>query len=249
MFHISAAVSVLLFQIATAYPAQSQVAETVTPPPIERTITGRYACTTLEEGSACGSEDWIMTVQGDGTRTLRAYSYVTPITFQNSTVMRVDQNFRPLDGFSNLYRGGQFFGSGFFVVNGNELAMTVNAPNETLSDTIQVPDNFVLLLYPNSAYGWMLGAYDFEAGGVQNVTMCVLAAAQGRSASCVLVEEPLEYVGDETITVPAGSFDTRHLKIGKNGDTWITGADRVVVQHQHRVRNLRFQLTTFGESE
>lgn len=245
----SAFVASVFILVATALPAQSQVADTVAQRPVERTITGSYACTTVDEAEPCGSEDWIMTVQGDGTRTLRAYSYVTPIAFQNSTVMRVDRNFRPLDGFSNLYRDGQFFGSGFFVVDGNALTMTVNAPGETLSETIPVPDDFVLLLYPNSAYGWMLGAYDFEDGGVQNVTMCVLAAAQGRSASCVLVEEPLEYIGDETITVPAGNFDTRHFKIGKNGDTWISGADRIVVQHQHRVRNLRFQLTAHSQDD
>ena len=184
-------------------------------PPVKRTLTGAYACTTLEDGSPCGHENWVMTVQGDGTRTLSAYSYVTPIQFQNSTVMRVDANFRPLDGFANLYRSGAFFGSGFFVVDGNELTTTVNAPDKTFSDTMDVPDNVVLLLYPNSAYGWMLGDYDMEAGGVQNVSMCVLAAAQGRSASCVLVDEPLEYVGEESVTVPAGTFDTQHFKIGQ----------------------------------
>lgn len=233
----------LVLAVINTLSAHAQQGDVLDATPVDRTYIGKYDCTTVDDGADCGSENWIMTVQKDGNRTLRAYLDSSAVFTQNNTVLRVNQDFRPIEAFTNLYRGAEVFGSLLFAVHDSTLSVTMNSPSGLLSDEISLPDKFVLLLYPNSAYGWLLGNYDQTKGGVQSENMCVLAP-NGQGTSCVLMEQPLEYVGRETITVPAGTFDTEHYKIGR-GDTWVTGPDRVVVKHEHPARNARAQLIEY----
>ena len=198
----------------------------------------------INDGSDCGDANWVLSLQADGSRILRAYHYVTTGGMQNSTVSRVDENFRPEEGFINLYRFGEFYGSTFFIVNESTLSMVVNTPDEHYTEDLDVPDEFHLLLYPITAYGWFMANYDHKKGGPQPVNLCAVAVV-GRGPSCLMAVRDIEYLGTETITVPAGTFETKHYKVGSSGDTWITGPDFMVVQHQHSKRNLRFKLVEY----
>ncbi len=211
---------------------------------VERTVRGEYSCAVLDDGSDCGDAQWILSLQADGSRILRAYHYVTATGVQNSTVSRVDENFHPEEGFINLYRDGESYGSAFFLVKGSTLSMTVNTPDEHYAENLDVPDEFHLLLYPITAYGWLMANYDHEAGGPQPVNLCAVAPA-GRGPSCSIDVRDIEFLGKETITVPAGTFDADHYKVGSSGDTWIVGPDHMVVQHQHSRRNLQFKLVEY----
>ncbi len=237
-----------LVVLADARVLHAQQSETKNAIPVVRTLSGQYTCESLNDGSDCGDARWITSIQSDGTRILREYQYTTPKSRQNSTIMRVDHNFRPLDGYTHLYAEGEFFGSALFQIKESTLSMTVNTLAEQYSEQITVPPEFSLLLYPISAYGLLLANYDHDKGGAQPHSMCA-AARSGRGPSCTLVERDNEYLGRETITVPAGTFETDHYKLGSSGDTWVTGPDFIVVQHQHSRQNLRFQLAEYVVEE
>jgi hypothetical protein len=237
-----------LLVLADARVVQAQQTDTKDAIPVVRTLSGHFTCESLNDGSDCGDAHWITSIQSDGSRILREYQYTTPKSRQNTTILRVDDNFRPLDGFTHLYADGQFFGSALFQVKESTLSTTVNTLTEQYSEQITVPTEFSLLLYPISAYGWLLANYDHDKGGAQLHSMCA-AARSGRGPSCTLVERDNEYLGRETITVPAGTFEADHYKLGSSGDTWVTGPDFVVVQHQHSRQNLRFQLAEYDVEE
>ncbi len=211
---------------------------------VERTYTLKYACLSVEEQVECGGEQAVMSVQKDGTRALRAYMDIKSIFTQNNSILRVGSDFRPIEGYSSVYVGETYWGSNLFVVDGSTLSVTVNRPNEKLSVEHAIPDEFSLLLLVYSGYGWLLADYDYDSGGVQTKKFCILVP-DDRGTGCAIRDQPVEFVGKETISVPAGTFETEHFKIGR-GDTWVTGTDRVVVRHEHPARNRRAQLVEYS---
>ena len=207
-----------------------------------RTINGSHICTTMRDGTPCGSDHWTITEQNDGTRTIRSFHDGTVRGTQMNLVMRADEDLKPLEAFINVYSQGNFLGSGFYVMNDGKLDVTVNAPDEYFTDQVELPEHYSLLLHPISVDGWHFGRYDRAVGGAQPITLCTLGAAR-RSVHCGTYPLELEFVADETLTVPAGTFETEHYRFGPDTDVWITGPDGIMVQHEYRVRDSRWQLT------
>lgn len=213
------------------------------PPVIERKVSGVHTCTRIGTGEPCGEERWTITVHTDGTRTIRSFLDQTSQGTQINLVLRADADtFRPIEAFANVYDDGVSFGTGFYVVKGDTLQVTVNTPSESFVSNVDLPEQFSLLLHPISADGWHFGA-GFKKGGppVQMHNLCTLGAA-GRSVLCAVYPIPLEFVGMETVTVPAGTFETEHYKFGADTDVWIAGPDRVMIKHEYRVRQSRYEL-------
>ncbi len=210
---------------------------------IERAVSGVHVCTGLTDGQPCGEDRWTMTVHTDGTRTLRSFLNQTSQGTQINLVLRAEADtFRPIDAYANVYSQGAFYGTGLYVVDGDKLHVTVNGAEENFTETIDLPEKFTLLLHPISADGWHYGAgYDLTKGGMQMHNLCTLGAA-GRSVHCAVYPIGLEFLGMETLTVPAGTFNTEHYKFGKDTEVWITGPDRIMIQHEYRVRQSRYQL-------
>ena len=213
------------------------------PPIIERSLSGVHKCTGLNDGQPCGEDRWTMTVHSDGTRTIRSFLDQSTYGTQINMLLHADaETFKPINAFANVYSGGGFLGSGLYAMDDGKLKVTVTSPIEHFVETVDVPDTFTLLLHPISADGWHYGAgYDLTKGGVQMHNLCTLGAA-GRSVHCAVYPIALEFVGIETLTVPAGTFDTEHYRFGENTDVWIAGPDRVMIQHEYRVRGSRYQL-------
>jgi hypothetical protein len=97
--------------------------------------------------------------------------------------------------------------------------------------------------HPLVCDGWQASAFDFSRGpGRQRLDPCANSSSRpdgGSGPSIGIVHKDLEYVGDETITVPAGSFATRHLRIlplmpemahWTPMDFWVTGTDCQLVR-------------------
>ena len=62
---------------------------------------------------------------------------------------------------------------------------------------------------------------------------------------------PLTFYGAETITVPAGTFETEHYRFGTppiSAEVWIHGPDRVVIKHEYARNDTRFLLTDLVET-
>ncbi len=244
--HISKLVMAGIFGVAMSDGAWAQVEapQATDEVLVEKTYSGKNVCTNLNDGQPCGSERWLVTVYGDGTRTIRTFLNSTDTASQITMVMRVDKDFKSIDAFSNVYSMGKFLGSGFYAVEGGKLKQTINTPEGVFVEEVDVPKQFSLLLHPVSADGWHYAYYDKEKGGIQKSQQCTLGAA-GRSVMCAFSERNLEFVATETITVPAGTFETERYKFGDSTELWFTGPDRIVVQHDYVEGNSRYQLTDY----
>ena len=206
-----------------------------------QTWHGRLECRLITDDSLCGTDEFTLTLQSDGTRTLRSMTQQTDRGTQINIVLRVDRDFRPLEGFTTDYMEGEFLGTGLFSVNGNELTALVKTPERQSLETLEVPERFSLLMHPVSADGWHFGSYDMQRGGPQTATRCSVGGAR-ESVRCALSEFTLEYLGDETIEVPAGKFDTQRFRMGENTEVWLAGEHRIMVQHVYRTFGTRYRL-------
>ena len=223
------------------------------PPPVkllDRTTVGKHICVKLSDGSDCGTETWTITVQTDSTRSIRAYTDWSATETQMNVFLRTDKNYRPLEAFANVYLGGRLSGTGLYVVEGETLAVTVNAPDELFVERLPLPGDFSLLLHPISIDGWHFGYYDKRGEKTQRGAIFTLGAAR-RSVLVKQLPMPLTFYGTETITVPAGTFETEHYRFGAppiSAEVWIHGPDRVVIKHEYPRNDTRFLLTELVET-
>jgi len=211
-------------------------------PVVARLISGVHICTGLTNNEPCGQERWTVTVHSDGTRILRSFLDQSIGGTQINLVLRVEQDFRPIDAFASVYSRGKFLGSGFYAIEGDALNVSVNAPGGYFTDKVALPERYSLLLHPIAADGWHYGHYNKARGGAQMTSLCTLGAA-GRSVHCAMYPIRLEFLGNETITVPAGTFETEHYAFGQVTEVWIAGRDKIVIQHEYKVRGSRHRLT------
>lgn len=234
-----------LLAIATACTPAQKPDATSQPPPANATIlrsaSGVLDCTTLGKGEPCGRETWTLTVQADGSRTLRSFYDGGRDAQQINVIYRVDAAFHFLDAFSTAYSKGKLLGSGFYVADGSLLRVTTRGAAGFRAEDLPLPQGYSVLLHPPSLDGWHFGRYDSTAGGRQKLPTFIYGGVDGGPR---LAQFPitLEYVGRETITVPAGTFETDHYHFGKDTEVWLMGPDHTMVRHEYRAADTRFEL-------
>ena len=200
-------------------------------PVTEEIVKGSLTCQFLADAKDCGTSDWTMTIQTDGSRTLRVLNERNASGAQNNILLRVDSDFRPLEGFAQVYNTGSLLGSGFFVVEGDQLRATVTGKTGLVQYTQDIPEKFTLLLHPPPADGWHFAHhYDHAKGGVQMGAICGLGGVPG-GVMCKTRDRAMEFLGETTITVGAGTFEADHYKFGDNTEIWTTGPHKIVVRH------------------
>ena len=213
-------------------------------PVTQEIITGSLTCKFLADGTGCGTSDWTMTIQTDGSRTLRVLNERDVSGAQNNILLRVDSAFRPLEGFAQVYNAGSMLGSGFFVVDGNSLKATVTGTEGLQQYQENIPDQFSLLLHPPPADGWHFGHhYDHDKGGVQMGAICGLGGVPG-GVMCKTRDRPMEFLRSETLEVGAGTFETEKYKFGDNTEIWTTGPHKIVVRHDFTTLGTSYTLTS-----
>ena len=215
---------------------------------IVRKISGAHTCTLLADGAPCGGEVFIHTVQPDGTRTLRAFTDWVSGKGQITLVLRATEDFTMREAFAQVYSEGKNFGTGYYVVTDSAVEATVNGPEGVFTHSDPLPETYSLLLHPVSADSWHFSRYDKTQGGEQTVAIYTLGGA-GRSVLGAFFPIALRFIADETITVPAGTFETEHYKFGKDADVWFMGPDRIVVRHEYTVNGTRYELTELTTTE
>ena len=176
-----------------------------------RTVRGRIAYRHDEHGER-GREWFTVTVQGDGARTVRAQCEMDDEVLLRDVTYSVDGAWRPLDAFVRLVRNGRFVGSAWFRFDDDgaecesltALEGRVSQRRETLGRPL------LFAPHPLVCDGWQASAYDYSRGpGRQRLDPCSNSSSRpdgGSGPSIGIVHKDLEYVGDETVTVPAGTF-------------------------------------------
>lgn len=211
---------------------------------ILREAIGKFQYRKLSTGQITGEEEFALTTHEDGTRTVHARNRSENFNMQRHVAHRVDENFRPLETTAVYYILGEWRGTGWFAVTGNELRAIVKSPEGITEQAIEVPDRFSFVPHPLSTNAWHGASYDREKGGVQTITWYNLeAGAQGASSMLgELSEHELELIGQKELTTPAGTFLVDHWRTG-TVDYYTTGPDMMMVQFDWADKDNQYILT------
>ncbi len=195
-----------------------------------RTIRGTLAYTSNKpdrQGQERGREDFTITVHGDGRRTLRAHCEIddAPPVLRDVTYS-VDAAGRPLDCFVRLGVDDRFVGSSWFRFTDHAIECEgFTALEGRISQRIEVPGRIAMFgTHPIQADAWLSRIADISLGPHWKVyPELYLCSLDHRGATGpMLMRHPiglrLGYVGRETITVKAGTFEALHFVIGESGD-------------------------------
>lgn len=201
---------------------------------ITRWAKGTIEYRSLSTGEISGSEDWHLTVHPDGSRTMHARNRLDLAGFQRHVTYRVADNFRPLEVTSVYWVKGEWRGTGLFAINGNQLEAFVKTPDGLIQQSRTVPENFSMIPHPLSTNAWPTWYYDKAKGGPQTMTVYDMdAGAQAVSSMLGKVyNQTLTFMGEEKMTVPAGTFTVDHFRIDDTVDLYITGPDALMVRFQ-----------------
>lgn len=190
---------------------------------LEAEWVGEIAYTRLSDGTYRGEESWRMSVHPDGSRTMRITKRIDDTQLFRDVVLRVDSRLRPVDSYQSLWKDGKHRGSAFYLVDGDRMLASVNAPNGLLTQSVRVPDRFSFVARPQAALGWHFWYFDFALGGTQTVTMYTLDR-DGLGVGSILAtvdNYDVELLGAERITTSAGTFETWRLVVSGRLEMWI----------------------------
>jgi hypothetical protein len=210
------------------------------------TIDGKILYTSNKpgrEGEERGREHFTFTRHTDGKRTLRA---LCEIEEPDPTVLRditysLDENDMPMDCFVRLTVGDAFMGAGFFRLTDEFIECESYGPSiGRLSQRVPIAGAFDGFgTHPIAGDAYITKKMDLSKGPHKRNLRTFLPSPDHRGATPPMVAESviqLEYVGEETVTVKAGTFEARHFRfsdddggmVGLSGeahpvyDVWVT---------------------------
>jgi hypothetical protein len=187
-----------------------------------RTIRGAILYTSRKPdryGQERGREYFMYTDQADGIRSIHAHCEIDDApNVVRDVLMAVDSSGRPLDATVRLTVGDRFEGVGSMRFS-DSLAEcdTLNRRDGRLTQRLDTREHVRALgAHPICCDALTLRLYDLSRGpGRDFYPDLMLTSPDHRGATGPLlfrVGFGLEYVGDETVTVAAGTFTARHFR-------------------------------------
>lgn len=168
-----------------------------------------------------GREYFTLTKQSDGLSVLHAHCEIddAPNVIRDVTAAFDTTTMRPYDGTVRLSVGSKFEGTGWFrFTQDKAICETFNQRDGRISQSIDIPNR--PSWFGNHAIvndGLLSRIYDVSKGpGKQRIKTVMMSSPDHRGATGPLIfplEFSLVYLGDETITVEAGTFAARKFHI------------------------------------
>lgn len=244
--------SMVLMSAFIAISAQAQEENTGPNTSITRWAEGTYSYLGENGTRDRGFEKFRMNVHPDGTRTMIMWHDLFARNAQYSVMLRVAENFRPLQAFANYWSENGYKGSTFITVDGDTLETITHGPVGKVTQSMNVPDDLSIGSHPVSGDGWHTWHVDPAVEGVQR-TGALYGIQSGGDLSKpplgALGYMPIEVLGQEEITVPAGTFQTTKYSLARRSLIWITMPDRLVIKMQNSGRGLDYVLTAFDSGD
>lgn len=223
-------------------------------------IVGRYDMRPIgDDENRVSWEDFIVTRNPDGSRTAMSMSRFPGCSIVRHVVQTVDADFTPLDGFVRLFAHNQYAGGLVRHVSGDEVHSILlpggGLPPEATTIAIDAGRE-VLGYHPTTAEGWKLMKLDRSRSDVQQIDLLTVSLTwnggtldHGRKASM-----PVEYLGRDTITVKAGTFECDHFmwhtgNLDGNLEIWTTGEDAVVARMLGHDKGFCYELASYEVTE
>ncbi len=194
-----------------------------------------------QAGKDIGWETWDVSLHADGLRALRARCVLTddPPVFRD-ILQSVDKDYHPHDGFARIVVDGKFRGSAWYNFS-DTLAEceALTAGEGRLSQTFPISRAMRGFgTHSLQSDAWLLARYDYSKGpGRQRFLNNLMTTTNHRGATgpmFMTTNSSLEYVGKQSVTVPAGTFDCHHLRFVETShdhppyDMFVTADDHFI---------------------
>jgi hypothetical protein len=190
-----------------------------------------------------GREHFSVTIQPDGQRTLRAQCEMDDDRLLRDVVLTVDAHWRPIDGFVRLVVEEQLVGSSWFDF-GSHHAECQGRTARSGRITQQLATEAAIESFGTHALhgdAWIVGRLRQWQGAAEDFPLATFATSTlangGSGPELIRLGKAYSKVldlGSERITVAAGSFDTRHIRVLVPGvddfDVWAGGEDCLPVK-------------------
>lgn len=181
------------------------------------------------EGERRGIEHFRFTHHTDGKTTLRAHCEIEEPepTVLRDIIYSLDERGRPMDCHVRLTVGDAFMGSGWFRFDGDEVECESYGPAiGRVSQRLKIDAPLAGMgTHPIVADGYLLSGQDWSEGEFKTLR-CLLPSPDHRGASPPMictVAIGAKFLGRETVTVAAGTFDARHFAFIDEGDSGFAG--------------------------
>lgn len=188
-----------------------------------------------------GREWFTVTVQPDGTRTLRSHCEMDDSRVLRDVIYTVDADWRPLDSYVRLTVEEKYMGAAWFRFGADIVECEAFTENEgRVSQRVPVdewPRSFGS--HPVVCDIWHLGAWDWSSGAQEQGWQSIMSSPLPNGASGPMIGRGnfrAQFVGEESVTVPAGTFEAKHFVFplrhsGKPPEhVWYHGDDLFFVQ-------------------
>jgi hypothetical protein len=229
---LSIAILMLVTLASLLVPARAQEPENTGPNSnVVREVVGTLRLQTRTDKRYRGVEEWRIFVHGDGSRTMILSKDFVAVNALQIMTAHVSRDFRPVDVFATYWVKGGYRGSIRAAVDGNELRAVSEGPRGRHEEVLVVPHELSVVTHGESMNGWYLWQGQRDADGVHQATYFnINPGADAQSAvTGRLHPATFTYLGTETVTVPAGTFETERYLLA-NIEMWIAGEDRILVK-------------------
>lgn len=197
----------------------------------------------VRDGKGVSGREWFsISVSATGDRTLRAQCEMDDIGLLRDVVQTVSKDWLPRDAYVRLAQHGKFLGVGWFKCDATSIACEAFTLAEgRISQRTETGRPVrILASHPLTTDGWQCAAFDHaQPARTQTIEPWANTSPRPDGGSGPMIgmgQKVIEYVGEERITVPAGTFDTRHYRLMPSNpknpplETWVMGPDSIFVK-------------------
>lgn len=208
---------------------------------ILRMATGTHSFYEEDGETLRGEEYFRMIAHGDGSRTMMITKNMFSNDRQHNITMRVDPMFRPIEAYASYWYPDGFKGSVRVTVDRDQLHATSWGPVGRTEHEVLVPEALAIVSHGEGLNAWSASVQDpkdtqpgVSARELARTSYFISPVKDGDGPVLgKLTPATLTRVGEETITVPAGTFETIHYSTGAL-EIWAMKGDRVLVQQIFR---------------
>jgi hypothetical protein len=216
-----------------------------------------------------GREHFRLTRNMDGQTTLSCYCEIDEPapTVQREVIYTMDAYGRPQECFVRIALNQRWIGSGWYRFNEHEIVLECDsAASGRTTQRVAIAETYDGFgTHPISADAYMTRLIDCKLGPRRKKLVCYLPSSDHRGAEAptiARVEITLEYLGEESIDVPAGRFDCRHFRFvddreieGMGGkrhpdyDLWVTHDHAFVAGRIDGYMQARYELVSLDQGD
>ncbi len=216
---------------------------------------GRLSYIKKSTGIERGREDWQLTRNRDGATTMRCLAMTDDSKFVRDVIYTRGSNGCPTEAFIRLQVGNQLIGSGYFRVHDDAMrVITDSVETGHAVQSVKVPtDFFSIMTHAVMLDGWTYFNYDRAKGGEQIRTFYNTSTRwDGTDGPLGRMETyRVKFIGEEEVTVPAGTFKATHFTIDSDlikvptSNIWVAGEDKILLRYDWDEFDLEYVLTSW----